>query len=147
MMKNALYFMLKTLFVLEIFAFLPWFFVYVEKQLAKKAMVRPPQKISHVSGNPPGKKFFITHPPAQSNEYQNIYFYAILLCTFNLLDRAVSFAWLFIWILCSLCATREIKVFNILQQHMKYTLSISKIKENHWEKFLFIIFSFIPDYS
>ena len=33
--KNALYFMLKALSVLEIFTFLSWLFVYVEKQLSK----------------------------------------------------------------------------------------------------------------
>ena len=35
-MKNAFYFMLKALFVLEIFKFLSWVFGYVEKQLDKK---------------------------------------------------------------------------------------------------------------
>ena len=35
-MKNAFYFMLKALFVLEIFKFLSWLFGYVEKQLDKK---------------------------------------------------------------------------------------------------------------
>ena len=35
-MKNAFYFMLKALFVLEIFKFLSWVFGYVEKQLVKK---------------------------------------------------------------------------------------------------------------
>ena len=49
------------------------------------------------------------------------------LCTFNLLDRVVNFSWL----LYSLCATREITIFVILQQHIKYTLSRTKIKENH----------------
>ena len=34
-----------------------------------------PKKISLVSGNRPGEIFFIIHPPAQSNVYQNIYFY------------------------------------------------------------------------
>ena len=38
-MKNAFYFMLKALFVLEIFTFLSWLFGYVEKRLDKKAMV------------------------------------------------------------------------------------------------------------
>ena len=38
MIKNAFYFMLKALFVLEIFKFLTCLFVYVEKQLDKKAM-------------------------------------------------------------------------------------------------------------
>ena len=33
------------------------------------------KKSSLVSGNRPGEKNFITHPPTQSNEYQNIYFY------------------------------------------------------------------------
>ena len=37
--KNAFYFMLKALFVLEIFTFLSWLFGYVEKRLDKKAMV------------------------------------------------------------------------------------------------------------
>ena len=37
--KNALYFMLKALSVLEIFTFLSWLFVYVEKQLDKTTMV------------------------------------------------------------------------------------------------------------
>ena len=31
MMKNAFYFILKALFVLKIFKFLPWLFVHVEK--------------------------------------------------------------------------------------------------------------------
>ena len=39
MMENAFYFMLKFLFVLEIFTFLSWLFVYVEEPLNKKAMV------------------------------------------------------------------------------------------------------------
>ena len=39
MMKNVFYYMLKVLFVLEIFAFLSWHFGYVEKQLDRKAMV------------------------------------------------------------------------------------------------------------
>ena len=39
MMKNVFYFMLKTLFVLEIFQFLSWLFGYAEKQLDKKAWV------------------------------------------------------------------------------------------------------------
>ena len=38
-MKNAFYFMLKALFVLKIFTFLPLLFGYVEKQLDKKARV------------------------------------------------------------------------------------------------------------
>ena len=38
MMKNVFYFMLKPLFVLEIFTFLSWFFGYVEKWLDKKAI-------------------------------------------------------------------------------------------------------------
>ena len=38
-MKNALYFMLKALFVLEIITFLSWIFDYVEKWLDKKANV------------------------------------------------------------------------------------------------------------
>ena len=38
-MINAFYFMLKALFILEIFTFLPWFFGYVEKRLDKKAKV------------------------------------------------------------------------------------------------------------
>ena len=38
-MRNAFYFMLKTLFVPEIFSFLSWLFGYVQKQLDKKAMV------------------------------------------------------------------------------------------------------------
>ena len=33
-----------------------------------------PKKISHVSGNRPGEKIFITYRPALSNMYQNIYF-------------------------------------------------------------------------
>ena len=36
MMKNVFYFMLKALFVLEIFIFLPGLFGYVEKRVAKK---------------------------------------------------------------------------------------------------------------
>ena len=40
MMKNAFYYMLKALFVLEKFKFLsPFFFGLAEKQLDKKAMV------------------------------------------------------------------------------------------------------------
>ena len=38
-MKNAFYFMLKPLFVLEISIFLSWSFGYVEKHLEKKVMV------------------------------------------------------------------------------------------------------------
>ena len=38
-MKNAFYFMLKVLFVLEILIFLSWLFGYVEKRVDKKAMV------------------------------------------------------------------------------------------------------------
>ena len=37
--KNIFYFMLKALFVPEIFTFLSWLFGYVEKRLDKKAMV------------------------------------------------------------------------------------------------------------
>ena len=36
--------------------------------------------------------------------------------TFTSLDRVVNFSWLFIW---TLCATREITVFVLLQQYMK----------------------------
>ena len=39
MMKNAFYFMLKALFVLEIFTLLFHIFGYEEKRLDKKAMV------------------------------------------------------------------------------------------------------------
>ena len=39
MMKNAVYFMLKTFFVLKFFTFLSWVFDYVEKRLGKKAIV------------------------------------------------------------------------------------------------------------
>ena len=43
---------------------------------------------------------------------------------------------------------REITVFvTQQQQHMKYTLSRTKIKENHQEAFLFIIFSILTVYS
>ena len=38
-MKNAFYFLLKALFVLEIFTFLFWLLVYVQKRLAEKAVV------------------------------------------------------------------------------------------------------------
>ena len=38
-MKNVFYFMLKALFVLEIFSFLSWLFGYVEKRFDKKAEV------------------------------------------------------------------------------------------------------------
>ena len=38
-MKNAFYFMLKALFVLEVFTFLSWLFGYVEKRLDEKAMI------------------------------------------------------------------------------------------------------------
>ena len=37
-MKNAFYFILKALFILEVFTFF-WFFGYVEKRLDKKAKV------------------------------------------------------------------------------------------------------------
>ena len=36
-MKNAFYFMLKSLFVLKIFTFLSWHFGYAEKQLYKNS--------------------------------------------------------------------------------------------------------------
>ena len=36
MLKNAFYFMLKAFFVLDIFIFLPWFFVYAENNLIRK---------------------------------------------------------------------------------------------------------------
>ena len=39
MMKNASYFIFKAFFVLEVFRFLSWLFVYVEKQLDEKAKV------------------------------------------------------------------------------------------------------------
>ena len=39
MMKNALYFMLKAIFLLEISTFLSWLFGYVEKRLDKKTNV------------------------------------------------------------------------------------------------------------
>ena len=39
MMKNVFYFMLKALFVYEMFTFWSCFFRYVEKQLYNKAMV------------------------------------------------------------------------------------------------------------
>ena len=39
MLKNTFYFMLKALFVLEIFTYLSWLFGYVEKGLDKKAIV------------------------------------------------------------------------------------------------------------
>ena len=39
MMKNAIYLMLKVLFVYEMFTFLSWLFGYIEKRLTKKAMV------------------------------------------------------------------------------------------------------------
>ena len=39
MMKNTFHFMLKALFVLQIFTFLSRLFSYVEKRLDKKAMV------------------------------------------------------------------------------------------------------------
>ena len=38
-MKNVFYFMLKALFVLEIFTFLSWLFGYTEKRLEKKVKV------------------------------------------------------------------------------------------------------------
>ena len=46
-MKNAFYFMLKALFVIEIFKFLSWVFGYVEKQLDKK--VKAYSKIYNVT--------------------------------------------------------------------------------------------------
>ena len=39
MMKKDFYFILKALFVLEIFTFLSWLFGYVEKRLDKKFKV------------------------------------------------------------------------------------------------------------
>ena len=39
MVKNAVYLMSKTFFVLEIFTFLYWIFGYVEKRVDKKATV------------------------------------------------------------------------------------------------------------
>ena len=39
MIKNAFYFILKALFVLDIFTFLTWTFDYVEKRLDKKVKV------------------------------------------------------------------------------------------------------------
>ena len=39
-MKNAYYFMLKVVFVLEVFTFLSWLFGYVEKRFAEKAVVK-----------------------------------------------------------------------------------------------------------
>ena len=38
-MKNVFYFMLKALFVLEMFTFLSWLFRYVEKRLDKTLMI------------------------------------------------------------------------------------------------------------
>ena len=38
-MKNAFYFILKALFVLEIFTYFSWLFGYIEKRLNKKALV------------------------------------------------------------------------------------------------------------
>ena len=38
-MKISVYFMLKALFILETFAFWPWFFGYVEKRLGERATV------------------------------------------------------------------------------------------------------------
>ena len=55
-MKNALYFMLKALFVLEIFSFLSWFLGYVEKWFDKKAVVN--FKIYDVSD---GEQIIIIH--------------------------------------------------------------------------------------
>ena len=45
----------------------------------------------------------------------------------------------------SLCAMRDITVFVTLK-NMKYTCPRTKIKENHEETLLFIIFSFISVY-
>ena len=39
MMRNAFYFMLQLLFILQIFIFLPWRLGYVEKRFDEKAMV------------------------------------------------------------------------------------------------------------
>ena len=47
-MKNAFYFILKALFVLEIFKFLSWRFGHVRKQLDQKAQVN--LKIHDVTG-------------------------------------------------------------------------------------------------
>ena len=38
-MKNAFYFMVKAVLVLEILTFFPWLFGYVEKRLDKRAMI------------------------------------------------------------------------------------------------------------
>ena len=38
-MKNALYFMFKALFILEIFTFLSWLFRYIEKRVDKKPKI------------------------------------------------------------------------------------------------------------
>ena len=52
--------------------------------------------------------------------------------TFSLLHRVMNFFWLVVHInLCSLRVTRETTVFVILQQHLEFTLSKMKIKENH----------------
>ena len=48
MMANSFYFMLKDLFVVEIFTFLAWFFCNVEKRLGKTVMVN--FKINGVTG-------------------------------------------------------------------------------------------------
>ena len=68
---------------------------------------------SFVSGNWPGEKCFITHPPAKSNMYQNKYFQfknklktkreqldlkGLRWRRLLLLDRVLNFSWLFIWI-------------------------------------------------
>ena len=39
MMRNGFYFMLKALFILEIFTLLSWLFGYVEKRLNKKVVI------------------------------------------------------------------------------------------------------------
>ena len=42
--------------------------------ILKQVTINKAKKSSLVSGNRPGEKFFITHPRAQSNVYQNMYF-------------------------------------------------------------------------
>ena len=51
-------------------------------------------------------------------------------CSFNLFDRLVDFSWLLYKFNKFMCNDRNI-LLAILEQHMKYTLSRTKIKESY----------------
>ena len=57
-------------------------------------------------------------------------------CTFDLLHRVVNFSWFFMYIKRNL-------VLVILQEHMKYTLSRTKIKENYFCLSFSLLYLFI----